>query len=215
MSCGRRCDREKSDFSRFRRNKLPPRQDFQGVEQGILFQENRALSLTLLDFERGVLIQIVSGAVRTRERMHRHGRHDLADNAVCLSAHCQAQGLRETREHRWWHCPDWDDLRPQWFKDMRSQLGSWPQCVVQRALAPLGYEGPPIAQVQRVFLNIELAIRAMYEKGLKTQTPQPPPAPAPERRIRLHGKQPAPAFAHDRPAYDAAESHPPEACPYC
>ncbi|CAE7450339.1 unnamed protein product [Symbiodinium natans] len=46
---------------------------------------------------------------------------------------------------------------------MRENLGDYPECVIQCALAPIGYRGPPIDEVQRVFLDIELANRHMSD----------------------------------------------------
>ena len=99
-------NREVADLvSANRRNGLPRRQDFAGVQNGILHTENRKLSLVLPDYEKGVLLQIVSGAVRTRERMFRHRRRNLASDPYCALQQCSNAQVLETRRHRFWICP--------------------------------------------------------------------------------------------------------------
>ena len=188
------------------------------MQDGVLYAENRKLSLVLPDFDKGVLLQIVSGGIRTRERMYRHGRRNLAPDPFCDLQECSTAQLHETRKHRYWVCPRWEHLRPQWFRDMRENLGDYPECVIQCALAPIGYRGPPIDEVQRVFLDIELANRHMSDAAAgndeahggdgEVQQPPPPPPPHPEgrplTRRRLRGKQPQPLAI----AQAVRQSHP-------
>ena len=54
--------------------------------------------------EQGILRSILSGSLRTRDKLYRAG---LVDSPICIFC-----GLAdETLQHMWWHCPAWDSLR--------------------------------------------------------------------------------------------------------
>ena len=71
---------------------------------------------------------------------------------------CANQQVLETRRRRWWECPAGEHLRPPWFRALRPQLDEFPQCFVQCAIGCSGYDGPALDLVQKVFLDIQLAV---------------------------------------------------------
>ena len=104
---------------------------------------------------------------------------------------------------------------------MRARLHNFPQYVIQCALAPLGYVGPGIDEVQRVFLEIELAIRQKMDIGgvpAKNQwveaavAQQAGEVPAP-LRYRPRGKQRAAAIPPPRPLLPS-DDHPVDCVTY-
>ena len=168
--------------------KLQPHSDLLGVENGVRFDETCKLSLFLADYDKGVLQAILSGAISTTEREHRHKPNQVASPHCTF---CDSQQA-ETREHRWWHCPAWGSLRPHWFKELRRSLDDLPPCFVQCAICPQAYNnGPSIDMVQQVFLSIQLAVNKNFSSSQADHGPQQPPAPAPDPAVRrrLVGKQ--------------------------
>ena len=174
--------------------RLQPRADMQGVETGVRFAETRKLSMYLSDYDKGLLIAIVSGSFSTMERDFRHKTRGVA-SPFCPFGACANQQVLETRRHRWWECPAWEHLRPPWFRALRPQLDEFPQCFVQCAIGCSGYNGPALDLVQKVFLDILLAVNrhqnsfgSASQEGNGDGPPQVPP-PAPVVRRRLRGKQ--------------------------
>eukprot|EP00435_Cladocopium_sp_Y103_P053727 s1703_g17.t1 len=170
--------------------RLVPRSDMQGVEQGVNFQQTRLLASYLSDYDRGVLQAIVSGAISTKERECRHRMGGVTSPLCPYGPRCADQNVAETRRHRWWECPAWEHLRPDWFRNLRTTLDAQPACFVQCGIAVTSYNGPSIDKVQRVFLDIQLAVNAADSRSAPADPPPPPPpvaGPAPFRRIR--GKQ--------------------------
>ena len=172
-------------------HRLKPRTDLQGVQEGVNFKQTRFLADFLPDYERGVLQNIVSGAVSTQEREARRRRDGLTSPVCPFSQHCSLAGTAETRQHRWWECPRWEHLRPEWFKQLRESLHGQPACFVQCAIATIAYDGPSIDKVQRVFLDIQMAVIAAEASNTNEQPPDPPapPASSANPRRRLRGKQ--------------------------
>ena len=175
--------------------RLQPRADMQGVETGVKFAETRKLSMYLSDYDKGLLIAIVSGSFSTMERDFRHKTRGVT-SPFCPFGACANQQVLETRRHRWWECPAWEHLRPPWFRALRPQLDEFPQCFVQCAIGCCGYNGPALDLVQKVFLDIQLAVNrhqnslgSASQEGNGDGPPQVPP-PAPIVRRRLRGKQP-------------------------
>eukprot|EP00438_Fugacium_kawagutii_P010630 Skav233295 [mRNA] locus=scaffold1501:63075:68291:+ [translate_table: standard] len=170
-----------------------------GVELGVDFQQTRHLAGFLTDYECGVLQAIVSGGINTQERSFRHKNKGVSSPICPFHPQCGLNNLQETRRHRWWECPAWEHLRPSWFRDYRQHLDNEPACFVQCAIAVATYTGPAIDKVQRVYLDIQLAVNAASNLNQPGEQPPPPPAPAhtPFRRVRgkqtvQHGPQPDP-----------------------
>lgn len=69
--------------------RLQPRADMQGVETGVKFAETRKLSMYLSDYDKGLLIAIVSGSFSTMERDFRHIRPVVSLHLFALLAHVQ------------------------------------------------------------------------------------------------------------------------------
>eukprot|EP00435_Cladocopium_sp_Y103_P027596 s2860_g6.t2 len=170
--------------------RLVPRGDMQGVEQEVNFQQTRLLASFLSGYDRGVLQALVSGAISTKERECRHRTGGVASPLCPYGPRCADQNVAETRQHRWWECPAWEHLRPEWFRNLRPTLDAQPACFVQCGIAVTSYNGRSIDKVQCVFLDIQLAVNAADSRSAPADPPPPPPpvaGPAPFRRIR--GKQ--------------------------
>ena len=132
----------------------------QGVDLGVNFEQTRKMASFVTDYERGVLQAIVSGAINTKERQARHGARGVASPFCPFGQTCADLQVVETRLHRWWECPAWEHLRPVWFRHLRATLDEQPACFVQCAIAVVNYNGPCIDKVQKVFLEIQLAVNA-------------------------------------------------------
>ena len=171
--------------------RLQPRADMQGVDLGVNFEQTRKLASFVTDYERGVLQAIVSGAINTKERQARHGARGVASPFCPFRQTCADLQVVETRRHRWWECPAWEHLRPVWFRNLRDTLDEQPACFVQCAIAVVNYNGPCIDKVQKVFLEIQLAVNAADNWAAPDDAPppQPPPEPPPAPFRRIRGKQ--------------------------
>eukprot|EP00438_Fugacium_kawagutii_P022288 Skav233968 [mRNA] locus=scaffold1008:488878:491145:- [translate_table: standard] len=185
--------------NRFGGRGINARADMQGVELGVNFQQTRHLAGFLTDYECGVLQAIVSGGINTQERSFRHKSKGVSSPICPFHPQCGLNNLQETRRHRWWECPAWEHLRPSWFQDYRQHLDNEPACFVQCAIAVATYTGPAIDKVQRVYLDIQLAVNAATNLNQPGEQlpPPPPPAHTPFRRVRgkqtvQHGPQPDP-----------------------
>ena len=109
--------------------KLTPRADFQGLEEGADTGPNRELSMCLPPYEQGVLRLITSGGVLTLERQFRHKRKLVACRRV-TDPTCKLCGAApDTRRHRYWHCANLEELRPEWFRNFRDSGTIIPECV--------------------------------------------------------------------------------------
>lgn len=172
--------REVADMvSATRRGRLAPRRDMQGVEDGLRWRDCRALSVQVPDLEAGVVVQVVCGAIKTRDRLFRHGR--TAEITDPRSAHepCREADVRETHVHRWWECPRWEGLRPQWFRELRLRLRQLPACLMHCGLVPLSVPDVDAAALQGVYLSIEKSVRAAAGDPLWRVSPPGPPGDSP------------------------------------
>jgi len=82
------------------------RQDCAGLEasQGVDRIATLKYSGKCKPFEQGCLRSILSGSLRTRDRLH---KANLAESPLC----CFCGLASETLQHLWWHCPAWQCCR--------------------------------------------------------------------------------------------------------
>ena len=148
-----------------------PRDDMQGIDAGVKWGKTRAMLDILTPFDAAILIQILVGGVMTRERAMRHRRADITSTHLCPV--CR---IAETREHAFWHCRRWEYLRPLWFRQLRSRLVTLKACLKLCGIAHIGYRGPKICHIQRIFVVIEKA-RRLYDPFPGNDFQMPPPYP--------------------------------------
>ena len=101
------------------------RQSMIGIERGLDRDASRAI---LEDSSRTWLMRgfgrtVIAGAVWPRPRCR----------------HCEVDGEppEETKEHLFWVCPRWDDVRRRHTDVMRQDRTGWPNCLKQCGLVPL------------------------------------------------------------------------------
>ena len=86
------------------------RNDMKGIEAGIDRETTVALhgeKAKLTEYDRSCLRAILTGAVNADERRHRHRSKGASTNKCPFCSYEEG----ETIEHRWWHCPQWNNLR--------------------------------------------------------------------------------------------------------
>ena len=91
------------------------------------------------------------------------------DTPFCVQPSCQSEEHEETPEHRWWGCKTFDNLRPEWFKQLGRRRENLPRCLLWCEVAPTNYEElntrRQVAEIQEVFLNIQEAAQ-LAEAGV-------------------------------------------------
>eukprot|EP00929_Paragymnodinium_shiwhaense_P090074 TRINITY_DN502_c1_g2_i1.p1 TRINITY_DN502_c1_g2~~TRINITY_DN502_c1_g2_i1.p1 ORF type:complete len:1109 (-),score=239.20 TRINITY_DN502_c1_g2_i1:399-3725(-) len=203
-------DRETSSLvSDNRPNKQPARADFKGIERGIAEKETRAIMPSLPPYEAGMLMRICSGGAYTRERYHRHGYKGLAADPYCRAPSCLHRKVAETKTHRYWDCPQYEELRPEWFRRLRQHVLLLPAAIVESAVLPKGYGDFPITLLQRVYLDIEKVAR---DFALEKFNPPPVEQDEGDEDAQLPPQPPQQGERSHRPSGHRMpdNSHPPE-----
>ena len=95
--------------------------DLEGAENGLDYEKCREYLLTLDGMDKGTMAQILCGGIIPRDRAFCHGvaRMGRPYGELLWSGLCHCTTDFETRTHRWWFCPKWESLRPDWMKLQR------------------------------------------------------------------------------------------------
>ena len=137
----------------------------------------------------------------------------------CVFPTCAGCQVNETTVHRFWHCPYFEDLRPQFFKDIRQELDDYPGCFTHCALQPIWLDipGATIAEVQKVFVDIEERARAFLETFVEPEPsdgsdgPGPNGGPPPDGGRKFKQRRTAKPAKPAKTVVAPKAPHPPEA----
>ena len=145
-----------------------------GVEVGIDRAATSAGWQTAHSFlVAGVSRSILAGAVWTEDRWHRSAPKTHT-SATC--PHC-ANGVPETLQHMRWECPAWDDIRRDHPDAVAARRTSWPCCLSNCGIMPVGPYPTPSEQtavataVQGMLASIKLAHSAREPPSRPGTTP--------------------------------------------
>ena len=133
-----------------------------GVEVGIDRAATSAGWQTAHSFlVAGVIRSILAGAVWTEDRWHRSAPKTHT-SATC--PHC-ANGVPETLQHMRWECPAWDDIRRDHPDAVAARRTSWPCCLSNCGIMPVGLYPTPSEQTAGLHQAGPLRARAALSSG--------------------------------------------------
>ena len=148
-----------------RRAGLRVRRDLEGIDSGVDWTKSRSMCEKCGPFEEGVMLDILSGGVITKERVVRHGRVKNT-NDKCPFPLCSGTE-REDRSHRYLFCPQFEDLRTDAFKEYRARHAELHECEKQCGIVLNGsFWNDKAEEIQCVMLQIELKARDLTSEDL-------------------------------------------------